>query len=198
MALNPSASEANFLRLQQNEDWYEASLDWIAAYLQMAFENPAAEEVGRWTLSCLPATNGSARLFTLNIGPMEVLHLERPTLWADDTRTWRLSIYVSRSAFEQEMGRPIASLAEEFPGWRFVPSALASGDGDAVVIVVDLLDDTATARFDRIPESTVPVKKLADDLSAKGKGSYEQYHNKWFAAAALEWIERNAAAEGVG
>jgi len=195
MASTPAASEENFRELQQDADLYEASLDLIAYYLDAAFEDPAAEEIDRWTVSCLPATNGRARLFTLNVGPMEVLHLERPTEWEDGSVTWRASMYVSRSALEEETGRSLDELAAALPSLQFLPSKLASADGDAVVVVTDLFDEASLDEFDKLPESVRPISELAESLSAKGKGSYEQFHNTWLARAVLE---RYASAEDAG
>ena len=76
--VRPAASVENFERLQ-GDPLFEDLAELIAEVLSYAFDAPAAVEIEQWTISCLPSTNRSAdrhRLFTLNIGPMEVLSVE--------------------------------------------------------------------------------------------------------------------------
>ena len=193
MALNPSASEENFRRLGRDEEMFTGSLGLVAAYLESAFSDPAAKEVERWTLSCLPSTNRGSRLFTLNIGPMEVLFVERDDASGDDLTAGLMSLYVSRSALEEEAGASIEALTQAATAVELIPSRLASADGDAIRLVADLADEVAAEELDVLIGSGLPICRLAEKLVAKGKGSFEQYHNRWFAAAVLDEIERSAA-----
>ncbi|APE10818.1 hypothetical protein ACFYRW_16880 [Rhodococcus pyridinivorans] len=195
MALNPAASEENFRRLERDEEMFAGSIGLISAYLECAFPDPVAEEVEQWTLSCLPSTNRGARLFTLNIGPMEVLFVERADAVGDDLAAGFMSLYVSRSALEEESGTSIDAVAQSAAAVELVPSRLASADGDAIRLVADLADEAAADELDALIGSGLPIRRLAEKLVAKGKGPYEQYHNPWFAAAVLEEIERSAEAE---
>ncbi|MDO1483651.1 hypothetical protein HNC20_06815 [Rhodococcus rhodochrous] len=193
--MNPAASEENFRRLERDEDVFTGSIGLVAAYLESAFSDPASEEVERWTLSCLPSTNRGSRLFTLNIGPMDVLFVERADAVGDDLTAGFMSLYVSRSALEEEAGASIEALALSATAVEFVPSRLASADGDAIRLVADLADEAATDELDALIGNGLPIRRLAEKLVTKGRGPYEQYHNRWFAAAVLEEIERNAEAE---
>lgn len=195
MALNPSASEENFRRLERDEETFAGSIGLIAAYLESAFTDPASEEIERWTLSCLPSTNRSSRLFTLNIGPMEVLFVDRADAVGDDLTAGFISLYVSRSALEEEAGTPIEALAQSATAVELVSSRLASADGDAVRLVAHVADCTAVEELDALVGSGLPIRRLVEKLVTKGKGPYEQYHNRWFAAAVLNEIECNSEAE---
>ncbi|KSZ58119.1 hypothetical protein Z045_12985 [Rhodococcus pyridinivorans KG-16] len=169
------------------------ALGLIAAYLESAFSDPASEEVERWTLSCLPSTNRGSRLFTLNIGPMEVLFVDRDDASGDDLTAGLVSLYVSRSALEEEAGASIEALTQAATAVELIPSRLASAGGDAIRLVADLADGVAAEELDVLIGSGLPIRRLAEKLVAKGKGPYEQYHNRWFAAAVLDEIERSAA-----
>ncbi|WP_016931476.1 hypothetical protein [Rhodococcus sp. R1101] len=194
MALNPAASEENFRRLERDEEMFVGSIGLISAYLECAFPDPASEVVERWTLSCLPSTNRGSRLFTLNIGPMEVLFVDRADASGDDLTAEFISLYVSRSALEEESGTSIEALEQSATAVELIPSRLASADGDAIRLVAHAADDTAVAELDALVGSGLPIRRLMEKLVTKGKGPYEQYHNRWFAAAVLGEIERNAAA----
>ncbi|SUE16249.1 Uncharacterised protein [Rhodococcus gordoniae] len=160
----------------------------------MRFPDPAPEEVERWTLSCLPATNRGSRLFTLNIGPMEVLFVDRADASGDDLTAGFISLYVSRSVLEEEGGTSIEALEQSATAVELIPSQLVSADGDAIRLVAHAADDTAVEELDALIGSGLPILRLVEKLVAKGKGSFEQYHNRWLAAAVLDEIERNAAA----
>ncbi|KHJ73373.1 hypothetical protein QR64_07125 [Rhodococcus sp. Chr-9] len=194
MPLIPSASEENFRRLERDEEMFAGSIGLISAYLECAFSDPASEEVERWTLNCLPSTNRDARLFTLNIGPMEVLFVERADAGGADLTAGFMSLYVSRSALEEETGTSIEALAQSAAAVELVPSRLASADGDAIRLVAHIADEAAADELDALIGTGLPIRRLAEKLVMKGRGPYEQYHNRWFAVAVLDEIERNAAA----
>jgi len=118
--INPSATEANF-ELLQTEPFFEVVVDLVAGYLASAFDDPASCEVDQWTLSCLPATNKTAereRLFTLNIGPMEVLYVERYTE-NGETVDFRTVLYTSLSALMRSTGYSLDALTMANPLLRF-------------------------------------------------------------------------------
>lgn len=184
----PSASEENFRELASDEDVLIICLDLVALYLDLAFDDPASGEVESWTLSCLPATDRGRRLFTLNIGPMEVLHVENPFIEDRDIDVWSVSVYVSRAALESRTGKTFDELTSQFPNLRFHRSQLASAEGDAVVIRINLLDDASNEQFVALIDDAELVRRLADRLVAKGKGSYGRYHNRWFAEAVLDHL----------
>lgn len=160
---------------------FDASVGLISEYLALAFPDPSSHVVERWTLSCLPSTTRHSRLFTLNIGPMEVLYVIRAYPASADLSAQ----YVSRSALEEETGKSVEDLAHSMSAIEFVPSTLALGDGDALVVVVDLAHETASEELDSLLGDGYPIRRLAEQLVTKGKGPYEQYHNRWLAAAVL-------------
>lgn len=181
--------------LERDEEMFTGSIGLISAYLESAFTDPASEEVERWTLSCLPSTNRGARLFTLNIGSMEVLFVDRADASGDDLTAGFMSLYVSRSALEEKAGTSIEVLAQSVTAVELAPSRLGSADGDAVRLVAHLSDEAAADELDALIGSGRPILRLAENLVTKGKGPYEQFHNRWFAAAVLEEIERNVEAK---
>ncbi|MEZ5151780.1 hypothetical protein [Rhodococcus zopfii] len=184
----PAASEENFRELASNEDVLSICLELIAFYLDSAFDDPASIEVDSWTLSCLPTTNGGQRLFTLNIGPMEVLYVEIPYLENRDSDVWSASVYVSRTALEERTGKSFDDWTSEFPNLGFHRSQLVSAEGDAVVIRINLLDDASNEEFVTLVDDAALLRRLADRLVAKGKGPYGPYHNRWFAEAVLDHL----------
>ena len=104
--IHPSAGDANFVELRQ-DPFFDPAMDLIADYLTDAFDDPAGGEVDRWTLSALPTTNKTAereRLFTLNVGPMEVLYVER-FLEGGDVVDYHVAMYVSESALTAVLSR---------------------------------------------------------------------------------------------
>ncbi|GGK40503.1 hypothetical protein [Nocardia camponoti] len=182
---NASASEANFLALQQ-DPFFEPAADLIADYLTDAFDKPASGEVDRWTLSALPSTNRTAereRLFTLNVGPMEVLFVER-FLEDGEIVDYRVALYVSASALTATTSRTIDELRNTLPLLRFEPSGLASADGDGVLIDWFVSDEGADDQFFTLPLAAA-IRPLADHLVTKGRGPYAQYHNRPFASEVL-------------
>ncbi|WP_245545861.1 hypothetical protein [Nocardia higoensis] len=183
-ALQPSASEENFAALQQ-DPFFDSAADLVADYLVAAFDDPADGEVERWTLSALPATNrtaGRERLFTLNIGPMEVLYVER--LSKGGVVDYRIAVYMSESALTGETSRTLDQLHDTFPLLRFRRTDMASADGDGIVVEWFHSDEDAEKQFATLPLA-VAIRRLPDGLAAKGRGPYGQYHNRAFAAEVL-------------
>ncbi|WP_236573777.1 hypothetical protein [Nocardia caishijiensis] len=163
-------------------------VDLIADYLTDAFDNPADGELVRWTLSALPATNRTTereRLFTLCVGPMEVLYVER---FPQDGRIvdYRVALYVSESALVAASARSLDQLRNMFPLLHFDRTTMASAGGDGIVVDWFLSDEGADDQFFSLP-LTAAIRPLAELLAA-GRGSYGQYHNKDFAAAVLARI----------
>ncbi len=183
MAINPAASEANFHELRRDEDLYEMSLDLLAYYLDTAFEDPAAGEVERWTVGCLPGPDDEAPLFSLAVGTTEVLRLAQPTEGPDGSVACLASVGVSRSALEDEAGTPFAALAKARPAVLFLPDE--SESSDAAVVVVDLFDESSLGAFEELSASGGPIRRLAEQL--EGTDS-EESHNKWLARAVLDRI----------
>lgn len=184
----PAASEENFRELAGNEDVLSICLDLVTFYLDSAFDDPASVEVENWTLSCLPTTNAGARLFTLCIGPMEVLHAENPFGENAEVDAWRASMYVSRSALEERTGKPLGDWTSEFPNLGFRRSELASAEGDAVVITINLFDDASNEQLVTLVGDAEPLRHLSDRLASQGKGPYANFHNRWFAQAVLDHL----------
>lgn len=184
-AIHPAASDANFVELQR-DPFFEVAVDLIADYLGDAFADPAGGEVDRWTLSALPSTGRTPereRLFTLNIGPMEVLYVER-FLDGDEIEDYRIALYVSRSALTDATSHGLEGLAIRYPLLRFAPTGMASAGGDGVVVDWFVSDAGADDQFFDLPLPT-PIRTLADHLATKGRGPYAQYHNRAFAAHVL-------------
>lgn len=188
--IHPSASDANFEELRQ-DPFFEVARDLAADYLADAFDDPAAGEVDRWTLSALPSTNHTPdrhRLFTLNVGPMEVLYIER-FLEAGEIVDYRVALYLSRSALLGETGLNLDGLAMRYPLLRFHDTTMASVEGDGVVVDWFVSDDGADDQFFDLPLEQA-IRPLVDRLVAKGRGPYAQFHNRAFAAAVLAGGDR--------
>lgn len=184
-SIHPSASDENFEELRQ-DPFFEVVVDLIADYLADAFDDPAGGEVDRWTLSALPATNRTAerhRLFTLNIGPMEVLYVER-FIEDGEIVDYRVALYASGSALCAETSRTPDELTVRYPLLRVTSTDMAAADGDGVVIDWFVSDDGADDQFFDLPLSKA-IRPLADHLAVKGRGPYAQYHNRAFAAHVL-------------
>ncbi|MGC0366841.1 hypothetical protein ABH922_004825 [Rhodococcus sp. 27YEA15] len=187
--VRPAASAGNFERLQR-DPLFEELTDLIAEILTYAFDDPADVEIEKWTLSCLPSTNKSAgrrRLFTLNVGPMEVLSVECH-LSRGQAIEHAMYIYLSSSALESHTGCSIEALNEKYDLLGITRSELASADGDGTVIECNIEDSDALAQFGQLPIDARTLRPLAERLVAKGRGPYRQYHNPGFAKHVLEGI----------
>lgn len=183
--IQPSASDENFATLQQ-DPFFDVVTDLISGYLADAFDDPAGGEVDRWTLSALPSTNSSAerqRLFTLNVGPMEVLFVERFTE-GGEVVDYRTALYVSASALTAETGCSLDELALRAPLVRIQPTSMESAAGDGVLLDWFLSDEGADEQFFELPLDKA-TRPLAEHLVTKGRGPYAQYHNRSFAAHVL-------------
>lgn len=192
MAISPAASEENFLELRRDEDLYEMSLDLLAYYLDTAFEDPAAGEVERWTVSCLPDDGVEVPLFSLAVGTVEVLRLAKPTEGADGQVTCLASVAVARSALEDEAGTSVDALAASLPAVRFRPDESAASD--AVGVVVDLFDESSLGKFEELSASGQPIRRLAEQLEGEGA---DEHHNRWLARAVLDRIANPPAGDAV-
>ncbi|MGF7124789.1 hypothetical protein [Rhodococcus sp. BE178] len=191
--IHPAASDENFERLRQ-EPFFEVVVDLIAGYLSSAFDDAASGEVDKWTLTCLPTTNKtgeSERLFTLNIGPMEVLYVERYTE-NGETVDYRTVLYTSLSELMRGTGYSLDGLTMANPLLRFRKTDLASADGDGVVIDWFLSDEGADDQFFELPLDETTIRPLAERLVGKGRGPYAQYHNRRFAQHVLDVMTEEA------
>ncbi|MFC4604086.1 hypothetical protein [Rhodococcus kronopolitis] len=183
--IQSSASDENFAMLQQ-DPFFDVITDLISGYLADAFDDPAGGEVERWTLSALPSTNSSAerqRLFTLNVGPMEVLFVERFTEGGEIV-DYRTVLYVSESALTAETGCTLDELALRTPLVRMQPTSMAFAEGDGVMLDWFLSDEGADEQFFELPLDKA-TRPLAEHLVTKGRGPYAQDHNRSFAAHVL-------------
>ncbi|RVW02280.1 hypothetical protein [Rhodococcus spongiicola] len=185
-----AASEASFERLRLDPD-FDAAVESAADYLGAAFSDPAWSEKKEWTLSCLPGTNKTSeieRLFTLNVGPMQVLYMWRYTENAESD-TW-LSLYVSASALERRSGNSLEELSERYSSLAFEKSSLPSADDDGAVIHC-LLDDESLDQLDELPLQE-SIRPFVERLVSKGKSRYPQHHNRWFAQHVLDMMKEAA------
>ncbi|MGK8503748.1 hypothetical protein [Nocardia asiatica] len=183
--LHRCASDENFAELQQ-DPFFDPAVDLIADYLADAFDDAASGEVDQWTLSALPATNRTAarhRLFTLNVGPMEVLYVER-FLEGNDIVDYRIAMYMSESALTAETLRTLDQLEITLPLLHFQRTGLASAGGDGIVVDWFVSDEGADEQFFGLPLAAA-TRRLAELLVTQGRGPYAPYHNRAFAAAVL-------------
>ncbi|MFD4295274.1 hypothetical protein ACFWPA_13250 [Rhodococcus sp. NPDC058505] len=190
--IHPSASDESFAELGR-DPFFEVVVDLIADYLADAFDDPAGGEVDRWTLSALPATNRTPereRLFTLNVGPMQVLYVER-FLEGDDIVDYRVALYVSRSALIATIGCAAEDLVLRYPLLRFAGTGLASAGGDGLVIDWFVSDEGADDQFFALPLAE-SIRPLAQHLAAQGRGPYAQFHNRAFASHVLGRVGTDA------
>ncbi|QBJ96649.1 hypothetical protein ERC79_12230 [Rhodococcus sp. ABRD24] len=190
--IQPAASDENFELLRQ-EPFFEVVVDLVAGYLASAFDDAASGEVDEWTLTCFPATNRTAdseRLFTLNIGPMETLYVERYTD-NGETVDYRTVLYTSLSALMRRTGYSLDGLTMANPLLRFRKTELASADGDGVVIDWFLSDEGADDQFFGLPLDETTIRPLAERLVDKGRGPYARYHNRRFAQHVLDVMKED-------
>ncbi|WP_454199311.1 hypothetical protein [Nocardia sp. Marseille-Q1738] len=122
-----------------------------------------------WTLSALPATNRTAarqRLFTLNVGPMEVLYVER-FLESNDIVDYRITMYMSEYAPTGETLRTLDQLENTFPLLHFQRTGLASAGGDGIVVDWFVSDEGAAEQFFGLPLAAA-IRRLAELLVTRG------------------------------
>ncbi|MDH6282271.1 hypothetical protein [Prescottella agglutinans] len=191
--IHPAATEANF-KLLQTDPFFDVVVDLIAGYLASAFDDPAGSEVDEWTLSCLPTTNKTAereRLFTLNIGPMEVLYVERYTE-NGETVDFRTVLFTSLSALMRSTGYSLDGLVMANPLLRFKQTEHTSAGGDGVLIDWFLSDEGADDQFFELPLDETTIRPLAEQLVEEGRGPFAQYHNRSFAQYVLDAMNEDA------
>ncbi|WP_137722789.1 hypothetical protein [Prescottella subtropica] len=187
--IDPAATEANFSKLQQ-DPFFDVVVDLIAGYLASAFEDPASDEVDRWTITCLPSnkTDERERLFTLAVGPMEVLYVER-YLENGETVDYRTVLVTSLSALQRSTGYSLDGLALANPMLRLKKIDHEAADGDGVLIDWFLSDEGADDQFFTLPLDETTIAPLAEKLASKGRGPYAQQHNRSFAQHILDVID---------
>lgn len=191
--IDPAATQANF-DLLKSDPFFEVVVDLVAGYLASAFDDPAACEVDQWTLSCLPTTNKTAereRLFTLAVGALEVLYVERYTE-NGETVDFRTVLFTSHSALMRSTGYSLDGLTMAHPLLRFRKTDDASADGDGVLIDWFLSDEGADDQFFQLPLDETTIRPLAEVLVSKGRGPYAQYHNRFFAQSVLDAMKEDA------
>lgn len=182
-----AATEKTFTLLRR-DPFFDVVVDLVAGYLASAFDDPASGEVDRWTLTCLPSTGRTAdheRLFTLALGPMDVLYIERYTE-GGETVDYRTVLVTSKSALIRSTGWLLDEMAVRFPLLKFVDAEHEAADGDGVVIDWFLSDEGADDQFFALPLDETTIGPLADRLAGTGPGPYAQYHNRWFAQHVLD------------
>lgn len=180
--IDPAASDANFEELQR-DPFFEVVTDLIGDCLGDAFDDPAGGEVDRWTLSALPSTNHSAdrhRMFTLAIGPRDVLYVER-FLEDGEIVDYRVVLALSASVLTERTGIAPGGLSARYPLLRFTPSATG---GDEVLVDWYVSDAGADDQFFDLP-LVEAIRALADELAPHGRGPHAQQHNRAFAAHVL-------------
>lgn len=151
------ASEASFERLRQ-EPFFEVVVDLVAGYLATAFDDPKSVAGEKWTLSCLPTTNekaGMTRLFSLDVGPLEVVYVDQYTE-DGETVDYRTVMVTSTSALVRQLGCPLDELLLRYPLLRFRPVEDASAGGDAVAIDWFLSDEAPTISSSRCHSTSPP------------------------------------------
>ncbi|MEE2057502.1 hypothetical protein [Rhodococcus artemisiae] len=184
------ASEASFERLRQ-EPFFEVVVDLVAGYLATAFDDPESVAGEKWTLSCLPTTNekaGMTRLFSLDVGPLEVLYVDRYTE-NGETVDYRTVMVTSISALVRQLGCPLDELLLRYPLLRFRPVEDASAGGDAVAIDWFLSDEGADDQFFMLPLDESTIGPLAALLADNAGGPSSRPHNRWFAQYVLDALE---------
>ncbi|MFF0815334.1 hypothetical protein ACFYVR_09310 [Rhodococcus sp. NPDC003318] len=180
-SIHPSARDESFAELQR-DPFFEVVTDLIADYLGDAFADPAGGEVDRWTLSALPPVDATAdrhRLFSLHVGPVEVLYVER-FLEGGEIVDYRVVLCTSRS--ELTAGADLDDLLVRYPLLRVTPTDAAGAD--AVLVDWFVSDDGADDQFFDLPLAAA-IRPLAEHLATEGRGPYAQLHNRAFAAHVL-------------
>ncbi|MFD1814468.1 hypothetical protein [Rhodococcus gannanensis] len=180
--IDPAASDTSFGELQR-DPFFGVATDLIVDCLNDAFDDPAGGEVDRWTLSALPSTNHAAdrhRMFTLAVGPTDVLYVER-FLEDGEIVDYRVVLALSASVLTDRTGIAPGGLSARFPLLRFTPTTTG---GDDVLVDWFVSDAGADDQFFDLPLAEA-IRALADDLASHGRGPYAQQHNRAFAAHVL-------------
>ncbi len=153
-------SEEDFARLRE-EPFFEVVVDLVAGYLATAFDDPGSAAGEKWTVTCLPAVDekaGTARLFSLEVGLLEVLYVDQYTE-NGETVDYRTVMVTSTSALVRQLGCRLDELLLRYPLLRFRPVEDAAAGGDAVAIDWFLSDEAPTISSSRC-RSTSPRSDL--------------------------------------
>ena len=186
-AAERAATDTTFSRLRR-DPFFDVVVDLVAGYLASAFDDPAAGEGDRWTLTCLPSTGRTAdheRLFALGVGPMEVLHIDRYTE-GGETVDYRTVLVTSKSALVDRTGSSLDELSLRYPLLKFRSDDEATAGGDAVVIDWFLSDEGADDQFFALPLDETTIGPLAERLAGEGPGANARAHNRSFARHVLD------------
>lgn len=187
---DPGTSEGSFERLRQ-DPFFEVVVDLVAGYLATAFTDPNSVAGEKWTLTCLPAHNekaGMSRLFSLHVGPLEVLYIDQYTE-NGETVDYRTVMVTSTSALTRELGCRLDDLLLRYPLLRFRPVEDAAAGGDAVAIDWFLSDEGADDQFFTLPLDESTIAPLAERLADTGRSPAARSHNRWFAQYVLDAME---------
>lgn len=185
-----SATEGSFERLRA-EPFFEVVVDLVAGYLATAFDDPDSVAGEKWTLSCLPAVDapsGATRLFSLGLGSLDVLYVDRYTE-NGETVDYHTVMVISTSALLRQLGRRLDELPVRYPLLRFRPVENAAAEGDAVAIDWFLSDEGADDQFFTLPLDESTIGPLAALLADSGDRSHARSHNPWFAEFVLDAME---------
>ncbi|WP_235578951.1 MULTISPECIES: GIY-YIG nuclease family protein [unclassified Rhodococcus (in: high G+C Gram-positive bacteria)] len=128
-----------------------------------------------WGLSLMPGTSagkGKKRLYTLNVGQMEVAWAVRSTRAEDPPLLG--GVVVSASELEARAGESIAALEEKYPLLGFHRRGYAAAHGDDVTVDF-AFDDAALAMLDALPWRA--AASVLIDTIRTSKSPWARYHS---------------------
>ncbi|AMY18034.1 MULTISPECIES: GIY-YIG nuclease family protein [Nocardiaceae] len=118
-----------FLRLDSDG----SVLRWLGEFIESAVPDSFTDAGVNWGVTCVPSTKsgpGSQRLFTVNVGAMEVAYVRAATRPAGENPT--VTVVVSRSALEADSGLSIDELAQKYPSVSFTNHGYVAAAGDDI------------------------------------------------------------------
>ncbi|MBY6706218.1 hypothetical protein HQ308_05330 [Rhodococcus sp. BP-241] len=155
------------------------ALRWLGEFIAASIPDSSSDAGTSWGLTCLPATKagpGRRRMFTVNVGAMEVAYIVRdvngPTAELVGTAV------VSRSALEVQAGRSIDELVADNPGITFTTVGYLAAAGDDISLSWPL-----RSVVNDLPWS--PASAVLVDSVRGGRSSYGRYHSTLLHTEAL-------------
>ena len=167
-----------FLRLDSDG----TVLRWLGEFIESTVPDSFADAGVNWGVTCLPSTKsgpGSQRLFTVNVGAMEVAYVRAATKPAGENPN--VTEVVSRSALEAESGLSIDELIRDFPSVTFTTHGYVAAGGDDISLTWSLA----------APPENIPWRFASAVLVDALRGSrspYGRYHSPALHKASYETL----------
>ncbi|WP_285184508.1 GIY-YIG nuclease family protein [Rhodococcus sp. MEB041] len=154
------------------------ALRWLRELVASSIPDSSADAGANWGVTCLPSTKsgpGRRRLFTVNVGAMEVAYVVRDS--TESSVKLIATTVVSRSTLENEAGVPLYDLAARNPAVRFRTIGYRAAAGDDISL--------SWALGTTVEETWSTASAVLVDSLRGTRSPYGKYHSPMLHTEAL-------------